>query len=296
MIDEDWLARLSFDGFQGVRVNGLLGMGEHSVVLRGILPAGEEVALKTRRHLLGYHIREVPPQLMAEPNYRMDTLNRKLRQLVGMPGVDEMISGWDRLFAMLTKTILEHGAENLLLLPLASVHAFMLSDSLPLLVHSGPIRRRLQELSEIDVDGELILTVNGGNFPITDFGPSLVRKAADALGSLTGGGEPAPIERNPLFVWGGAAMEGFFDKDRERAAVEFIRNEYGSLAGSPDAGRLVDEADALANVFAFFFSSDDDRKAVARFTAFCAKCGFAFEVHDRDGKLVVNGLSLVLDE
>jgi hypothetical protein len=146
------------------------------------------------------------------------------------------------------------------------------------------------------VDGELIFTVNGANFPVTDFGPILVEKATNALRSLTSETEFAQLERNPLFVWGGAAMEGFFDKERERAAVDFIRNEYGPLAGSPDAGRLVDEADALANVFAFLFPSDDDREAITRFTALCAKCGFAFEVHDRDGKLVANGLSFVFDE
>jgi hypothetical protein len=302
LIDEEWLSGLRFTAANGVDITGLAGTGADAVVLKGVITEGpdkgQEVALKTYRHHLGYHIREIPPFLNPDPVYDMQVLNEKLASLVDEPGVDAMISSWDRLFSGLTKTIFDKGFDFLSVISLSS--AFLLSDSLPLLAYSSPIRRRLLEMRSLAEDDDPFVRVNGPSFPIDGFRKQVKDRGTDLLTALDRG-IAAPdgfndLEKNPLFVWGGAAMEGFFDAAGEEAAVEYMSEVYGPFPRSPEAARLLDEADALANVYAYFFDKDEDREAVVRFTSLCAHAGLVFNAVGKTGETIANGMSLLLGE
>jgi hypothetical protein len=295
MIDETWLSSLRFESLNGIRVVGLLGVGSEKVTLEAVAPDGRQLAMQTYKHHLGYHIKEIPPTFCHDCQYDRARLNRKLEQIVGMPGVDEMISDWDRLYSAIVKMIIDKGVEPLLLLPLADPSAALLTDSLPLLVGSSPVRRRLTEFAELGESGELFVRVNGPNFPIDEMRPTLVRSAKAALARLDSLTEAADIESNPLFIWGGAAMEEFFRGQDMRIVGKDITARFGSLSRSRDAYRLINEADALANVFAFFFTSDRDLAAIVRFTTLCAHAGLVFDVSNRSGQVVASGMSMLTD-
>jgi len=83
MIDEAWLNSLDFAGVHGLHIKGLAGLGSEKVVFRASAADGKELVLKTYRHHLGYHIKEIPLHLSDKPMYDVERVNKKLLRLVG---------------------------------------------------------------------------------------------------------------------------------------------------------------------------------------------------------------------
>src|ERR1044071_1975496 len=115
MIDENWLQQLDFESFNGLKIKGLAGLGSENVVLKGILPDGKQVVVKTRKNHLGFYLKEIPPFLTVKREYDVDRLNRKLYSLIGNPVIDEMSNSYDKLHSFVLKIAHEPGIEGLIL-------------------------------------------------------------------------------------------------------------------------------------------------------------------------------------
>ena len=80
--------------------------------LNATAPDGKRLVLATYRHVLGYHIREIPMVLSEKPMYDVNRLNRKLSQLIGDDTLDEMTSEYDRLFSSVIRILYQGCTQN----------------------------------------------------------------------------------------------------------------------------------------------------------------------------------------
>ena len=288
MIDEEWLAGLRFEGPDGVRIDGLAGVGSEKVVLKAITPDGKLEALSTYRHHLGFYIKEIPLFLSAErPLYDVDRLNRKLLRLVGNPLLDMMTCEYDRLCCCLIKTLYDAGSTALLFG--AAIYDFDSTDAVPFFLHTPGIQRRLRDWAALSVETEnpmeLILRVNGPNFPFTDMRKRIIDWSQSVLAAIEnapGGIRPSELPNNPLYVWGAAVMDGFFTDGEIPQAVAFVDTEFGQLRKHPKAVIYLQQANALADLLAGYLKTSE----VGRFVQFCRLLGFSFDVHDRSGRIM----------
>lgn len=108
MIDEEWLNELRFDTLAG-KVIGLAGMGGEKVVFLVERPNGDRVVLKTYHHVLGYHIKEIPPFLTETPQYDVQRVNEKLARLIGRNDLDLMVGEYSRLHSSILNIFHEQG-------------------------------------------------------------------------------------------------------------------------------------------------------------------------------------------
>jgi hypothetical protein len=291
MIDETWLRDLQFDGPEGTRITGLLGLGSESVVFSALGPDGSEVALKVYRHHLGFHIRELPLFLTAKPSYDFDRLNQKLLRLLGNPLLDSMTQEYDRLYSSLISILKKFGVSGLIW----SVMTPESTETLPFILHTPGMRRRLQDWAslpeEVQDAKEMILEVNGPSFPITVLRVELIHWAKETLQSIDDLWQvnpdlrPDKLPDNPLYVWGAAVMDGFFTEEELPRAANFLQKQFGPLPHHPQAATFIAQADALAHLLAQFLKESQ----VARFVKFCALAGFLFQVIDRNGNTVADG-------
>src|ERR1700688_3280353 len=96
MIDTEWLKGVQFNTNSG-RVTGLAGVGSQWIVFNCDTitedpELGKEVVIKIlNTPRLGWHIREIPPDLESPPTYDASRVNRKLRAQVGNPLFDSMV-------------------------------------------------------------------------------------------------------------------------------------------------------------------------------------------------------------
>jgi hypothetical protein len=112
MIDQEWLGNLDFIRPDGLHIKGLAGVGSEKVVLNATAPDGKQLVLQTYRHVLGYHIREIPMVLSEKPMYDVNRLNRKLTQLIGDETLDKMTSEYDRLFSSVVRILYQGCTQN----------------------------------------------------------------------------------------------------------------------------------------------------------------------------------------
>lgn len=112
MIDQEWLSQLNFVRPDGLHIQGVLGIGSEKVVLKATASDGKELALATYRHVLGYHIREIPLLLSEKPMYDVGRLNRKVAQLMGDETLDEMTAEYDRLFCSVIRILYNACTQN----------------------------------------------------------------------------------------------------------------------------------------------------------------------------------------
>jgi hypothetical protein len=117
MIDQDWLENLDFVGVNGLRFQGLAGVGALSITFVAYDADGEKLAIKTRRHHLGFHINEVPLFMSGTPMYDVGRVNRKLSKLIGNDNLDEMTSEYDKLFDKLVDAFHNDGKDNPAVVP-----------------------------------------------------------------------------------------------------------------------------------------------------------------------------------
>ena len=280
MIDEEWLASLHFETpFEGSRVVGLEGLGSEHVVFLVEEADGNKVVLKTRRHHLGYHIREVPPFLTARREYDVSRVNEKLRRMVGRDDLDEMTVEYDRLYSSVIRIVKKLGVRGTVL---ASLPMGLLQDEVVFLLKSPGMQRRFKlwaTMRETPNDiNDWILRVNGPSFPITESRTQLVAWAKESLTQIENLPVPASrpdlLTRNPLYVWGAAVMDDFFTDEELREVGEYIKKHFGVLAASDNALVTLEQCSAIAELLTSFL----EENRVERFVRLCAECGFLFQL------------------
>src|ERR1051325_3377815 len=267
MIDEEWLKGLDFLGVGGIHIKGLAGLGSEKVVFRAEHPDGTDVVLKTYRHHLGYHIREIPLLLSETPRYDIDRLNNKLLSLVGNEVIDAMTCDYDRMFSSVVRilhTMAEKGVspENThLMLPLLGANLIPdCPEALSFLFSTPMMRRRIDEIATLSPAepsniAAWLPTVNGPNFPISDMVDRLREWARNLSKSQQASVQTAPMEpnslsNNPLFIWGAAVTDGFFTDDELPKAKAFIEAQFGRLPSHPRVAVLMEQASAIASLLA----------------------------------------------
>jgi len=283
MIDEDWLKSLRFESLQGVQVTGLVATGSTHVVLDALTPEGEHVVLKTYRHALGFHIKEIPPFITAKKEYDVGRVNEKLRRLIGRDDLDDMTAEYDRLYSSITRLVQEIGVPGAVL---RSAMQGLLDDEMLFLLKTPGMRRRLQHWATMREEArdstDLILIVNGPNFPMTIPRVQLIawaRKTLREIEELPPPANLAPesLTSNPLYVWGAAVMDGFFTDDELPAVADYIEQHFGRLPARDDIFPLLNQCTAIAELMTFYLKESE----VARFVKLCAACGLHFQPRSR---------------
>lgn len=294
-IDQNWLETLSFDAIGGARVEGLAGLGTEKVVLNATMADGTKVVLPSQRSQLGFHIQEVPPIFTVRREYDLKRVNEKLLRLVNVRRFDTYSVWFNRLYCKMISIISDHGVPGVFL----SNMAINSIESLPFLMATPPMRRRLEEITQWPVDpmdaGSRLPSVNGEEYlvlsVVTDDGVAWANEALSKLDVNLFANEeasPSTLFQNPLVIWGAAAMEGFFGDDEMPAVANFIEETCGKLVGREDTYTLLLQAHMMANLCAQYRGDCP----VERMVRLCTACGFRFDVHNMKGELIVDGTRL----
>lgn len=296
MVDPEWLEELRFETMNGGTVTGLAGIGSLNVVLKVTGADSGKYVLRIKKHCLGFHINEIPPEISARPEYDLGRVNQKLKKLVGNVRLDTMTAELDNLYSFVMKILSEYGVPGFLFSNMNPESV----DSIPFLLQTPPIRRRLEEFLEWPVDDNDPITrlprVNGERYPIQlqiPFGDNSSwwpKKVLDGLPpewnrDLKAGS----LFDNPLIVWGAAAMEGFFTDDEMPLVAEYLKKEFGDFAGSSEAITNIGQVDTLANLIAQYLPD----ASVDRFVMLCAHCSLLFQARNMDGTVVADGFKLL---
>lgn len=303
MIDQEWLGNLDFVRSDGLHIKGLAGLGSEKVVLNATAPDGKKLVLQTYRHVLGYHIREIPLVLSDKPMYDVNRLNRKIAQLIGDETLDEMTSEYDRLFSSVIRILYRactQSAESKANVPMVVATLSMLltpsdPDALPFLLATPMMNRRLQEFAGLTPDPDnpasMFVHTNGPNFPIdalmdeiTKWAKSMLKYCADNQARAPF--EPATLSQNPLFVWGAAVTDGFFTDGELPSAVAFIQQKFGAIPSHPRVMQFLEQITAIANLMASVLQESE----LTRLVKFCGMLGLMFDVHDRSGRIVSSSI------
>jgi len=265
MIDEEWLGELSFETLSGVRITGLAGYGNEKIQLKGILPDGTQVVVGTYKHHLGYHIREIPPFLSGRPLYNVETVNRKLCGLMGCGFVDAICSDYDRVYASIVKWLHTKLNQNVhevsaVIRSMGAIITPACPEALHFILASSGMKRRFEEIASLP-DGKdirlMLPRVNLPNFPIDGYREELVawgRRMLEVSASLAEDAplEPEGLEQNILYVWGAAALDGFFTDAELPLVKQILEEQFGTLMAHPKRDIWVGQIDAVAHLMACF--------------------------------------------
>jgi hypothetical protein len=285
MIDREWLSSLRFEAVSGGKVVKTK-LGAEKAVFFVEKENEEGYVLKTYKNHLGYHIREVPPMLTKDRIYDVDKLNEKLEQMVGNPFYDVMPHDYDRLHSLVTSLLFKHGISGVV----ASLFSPESVETIPFILNSPGITRRIHEIEQMTssnaIKEDQPIRINGPNFPI-DLWPGVTQWEGVNLETLSPPPDykPQTLHENPLFIWGGAILDGFFTDEELLHATEFVQSKFGPIASRPDVLVLISQMDAIASLLAQYF----DNVKLERLVKFCAYCGVVFDVHDKNGNEVCNG-------
>jgi hypothetical protein len=299
VIDPEWLETLNFR-IQGGKVTGLAGVGSENVVLKLVTDGGEEMVVRCPKRMLAFHICEPPPELTEGRLYSVANVNHKLRELVGRRNFDMCSLHIDDLCSYVLKFLSEYGVGKF-------IFSNMRPDSVvsvPFILHTPPIRRRLEDWARRVVEDKqnpssYMPAVNGETYPIrllvsSDEGciSAWVKQALEGLDRLPEHDAKLcadSIFDNPLVIWGAAAMEGFFSDDEMLEVAQFIEATYGDLPGRDDVYTLMGQAEVLANLFAHYLPD----APVERFVRVCAACRVGFQARNRNGQVVADGITMM---
>jgi hypothetical protein len=299
MIDERWLRELRVAVPDG-NIAGLLGVGFNIVTFRVVGRDGADRLCQFYRNHLGFHINEVSYLVTDAPDYDLGRVNRKLLQLHGDPQIDSMISSYDRLYGKIISVLANGGIKELLDEARSSMGTLVATMSMPFLLGTKAIRRRLTEMASLDAEGQEadIVTVNGPRFALSAsrgdlsaWGRSTLELLDRFLEAVSFSGQLDPqarvdlLEDDPVYTWGGAVMDGFFPDSELGGVLQFIEAQFGRLASHDLAYPYSEHAFILSNALLMFV---EDSRA-ERFVKLAAMLGFEFPILDRDGKQVSHG-------
>jgi hypothetical protein len=284
MIDEDWLKTLDFIGVNGLHFHGLVGTGAFAIVLRATSPEGEELAIKVRRHHLGFHLREIPLFMSDKPMYDVDRVNRKLSKLMGNDNLDEMTSEYDKLFDVLMTVFHDEGKDDPMCVPLLGQRRTpRCPEAWPFLFGTPMMRRRLTGLPSL-TEGFIAEVVGGDLDPTIGLWKRELAQASKVL-SILAPLSPEKLTSNPLFIWGAAVMDGFFTDNELPQVVKFLNNTAGPLSLLPDADLFLKQIIALSTALTCVRDCEIDR-----LVKLCGMLGYYFDVHDQMGRLVATAV------
>lgn len=107
--DQEWLSSLQFDMrlnresgtfIEGsYHVNGVAGVGAHSVAFNATAPDGSLMAIKMAIPRLAFFIRELPASMAVFASRDIQAICRKVGKLVGDPVVDFLVKEYDELYS-----------------------------------------------------------------------------------------------------------------------------------------------------------------------------------------------------
>ncbi|MEY9138541.1 hypothetical protein ABIE79_010069 [Bradyrhizobium diazoefficiens] len=297
MLDEAWLDQLRFTAVENIKVNGLAGIGAQNVALNAEKPDGTKIVIKLPKTTLGFHVQEIPPSVSQKPEYQLEPLNEKLKSLVGHPMLDKMCPDYDELYCKIIHLISTLGVPGFLLTN-TSVDSI---ETLPFVLHSPALERRLNEFAEWPFDPDHPLSnmprVNGDKYPISllishDYRDAWISESISALEALPEYNKELDansLHMNPLIVWGAAALEGFFTNEEMPKVAAYLENAYGSFVERPDKVKLLGQLHAMASLLCQYLEGSP----VERIVRLCAHCGLMFQVSNSEGEVVADGFKML---
>jgi len=284
MIDVEWLKTVQFDTASG-RITGLAGIGSQWIVFHcksagGQSELGDNIVIKILNEpRLGFHIREIPPDLESKPSYDAARVNRKLRAQVGNPLFDSMVGPYNDLYERMISILYKSGVEAIQSMTEdKEVEAYLVY-----LLKTPGIRRRLEDIAFLDRGGDPreVVMCNGPLQTIEAPRGQVSTWARSMLEELEGvaipqGSAPDRLCENPFWIWGGAVLDHFFTSEEMADAAQFIAANFGHSAAGPDGVRLRIE------MFAFLtlLSLVAEREKIDRLVEFCNHAGFRFALSD----------------
>jgi hypothetical protein len=284
MIDIEWLKTVHFETSSG-RVTGLAGIGSQWIVFHcksaGHSPElGEDIVIKIpNTPRLGFHIREIPPDLEIKPSYDPARVNRKLRAQVGNPLFDSMVEPYNDLYERILAILHRGGLE--------AIQSIAEDDEvetyLVYLLKTPGMRRRLEDIAFLDLSGDprevvmcngLVDVIEAPRGQLSTWARSMLTKLESI--AVPEGSAPDRLCENPFWIWGGAVLDNFFTSEEMTDAVQFIAANFGHPAEGPDAPRLRIEL----LIFLTLLSLVAARDKIARLVEFCNHLGFRFSLPD----------------
>jgi hypothetical protein len=286
MIDAEWLKTVQFNTQSG-RVTGLVGIGSQFIVFK-CEPAeedpklGKEIVLKIlNTPRLGWYIREIPPDLESTPTYDPSRVNRKLRAQVGNPLFDSMVGSYNDVYERLISVLHKGGVQAI---------KSMIDDEesetiLTFLLKTPGMRRRLEDIALLDASGDPreVVMCNGLLYTrnIEDTREAAAVWARSILQTIDGipeldGMDPRMLCKNPVWIWGGAVLDGFFNRREMPSAAAYIAEHFGESTARPNFGWMRFEVAA----FLWFLRLIEPQDKVQRLIQFCNNAGFGFVLPD----------------
>jgi len=285
MIDVEWLKTLEFETDSG-HVTGLAGIGSQWIVFNcqasGENPElGKDIVIKIpNTPRLGFHIREIPPDLETKPTYDPVRVNRKLRAQVSNPLFDSMVEPYNDLYESIIAILHRGGLDAI---------RSMIDDEeseafLAFFLKTSGMWRRLEDIAFLDVAGDprevvtwngLVHTIEEPRGTVAAWARSMLEELQEGVADLEGSA-PARLSENPFWIWGGAVLDGFFTSEEMAEAVRFIAASFGNPAEGPDGPRLRFEMLAFLSLLSLVV----ERDKLQRLTEFCNHAGFHFSMAD----------------
>jgi hypothetical protein len=217
MIDQQWLdGALRFELQSGERVKGVGGVGGSNVVMRYQDTAGKEWALRLPKSLFLFpsYIHEVPNSFAPSVQYDVGRLNRKLGSLVGDIQVYILVEAFNELFTSLIDALAADAAD----LDIATGESDEATRALRFLLQTPVFDYRLAELESGRYSREERDWAAATRQSIQRLPHDRGLRAGDLL-------------ENPLPVWGGAVLEGYFISSEIPTAAAAIRQAMDKVPG-----------------------------------------------------------------
>jgi len=228
-IDEEWLNQnLRYEIRDGYLFDGCQ-VGGSWVVVKFVHPDGKAYGLRLSRDLfaLASYLKEIPNHLAPRPMYDLARLNEKLSNLLGDPVLPHLVFPYRDLFTGILGSLREAGVSALNEVRFDSEED---ARAWRFLVCTDPIRYLLEDLASSSGSP----ATRSLQHPVfTASSQDTVQWANRALDSLNDPHMDVPdllpgrLLANPLFVWGGAAMSGYFTRQDLPSAAAAVLEHLG---------------------------------------------------------------------
>jgi hypothetical protein len=273
-VDHEWLEQIRTEIRDGYFIEGAY-VGGTNGVLKLVGPKGKAMALRFDRNLLLFpgYIREIPRWMSKRPQYDVDRLNRKLSGLLGDPNLHLLVKTYDSFFYSILASFREDGVVDLDQLQLGTEAQTV---ALQVVLKSPPIAYRLEQWcsDEREATRTWAHQARESIARIPDPGPTFA---------------PDTLLDNPLFVWGGAVLEDYFEREQFAQLSDVLAPQFESVSESQGQAFLTQMAivatlmsavfgqcprrlalflDALGAFPSIEFATDEDRNAPDELIAF----------------------------
>jgi len=198
--------------------------------------------------------------LVREPGETTETLNRRLESMFDRERFDLITATWQKLYERLGELLRRGGISQLQ----ATAWQPQAADSVPFILHTQGMRERLLAVAcgadETDAEG--------------------ARKLLFEISKVPAHSQLAPhdLSRNPLFVWGGAVLDGLFTESELETAAESARAISKKNVRALDMMTAIGQLVALGHLVAQFV----EEAPVEHFVRFCSFAGYHFKIASKD--------------